>query len=109
MVALHVQTRNDGQCLKRWHLREDHIARKKPIPYIKSTKACKVERIRTLKRMVAMEAHEKECHRKVARDPQLVILNKEVYHKDPASKSLLKLGWEEGWGEGRKLAFDWLI
>merc|ERR1719215_362280 len=84
MVALHVQTRNDGQCLKRWHLREDHIARKKPIPYIKSTKACKVERIRTLKRMVAMEAHEKECHRQVARDPQLVILNKEVYHKDPA-------------------------
>ena len=37
LVSTHVETRTDGQCLKRWMLLEEYKQNKKPIKYITLT------------------------------------------------------------------------
>ena len=81
-MANHVSTRNDGQCLKRWTLREEYSKKKKSLKYVRSSKPCKLTRINELRAVIRTEMEEKKRNKELLSDPDLVILNKDTSFND---------------------------
>ena len=85
-MAGHIQTRNDGQCLKRWTLLDEYKKAKRPVKYGKSTKLCKLRRCQDLIKMVKNQLAEEERNKDLVKDPDLVILVNDQSYTDSLEK-----------------------
>ena len=82
LVAGHIKTRNDGQCLKRWTLLDEYKKAKRPMKYGKSSKPCKLKRCNDLRKIINKQIEENKRDKELVHDPDLVILEGDSGYAD---------------------------